>query len=106
MSEPVTLDPQWAGRRRIIYATLIFSWASIFYASAKDAPTAAAVVPPMALIITGVVSAYVFGGAWERIGGVPSGNVVTTTTSVTPTPPAPTTSTTTKIVPSEGAPAP
>jgi hypothetical protein len=95
----VALDPQWEGRRRVIYATLLACLLLSIYAISKDSATATAVVPPMSVLAGIVVTAYIGGAAFEASKGVPGGNVVTTTTTA----PASTTTTTT---PTPGAPAP
>lgn len=70
-------DPQWTMRRRVVIATLSSCLGLSLTAIFKDAATAQAVVPSMALLASGVVGSYVFGAAWERVKGIPSGNIVT-----------------------------
>jgi hypothetical protein len=69
-------DPQWAMRRRTIIAALISCLGLSIFAIARGAETAAAVVPSMAMLAGAIIGSYVFGAAWERIGGVPPGNTI------------------------------
>lgn len=69
-------DPQWAMRRRTIIASLVSCLGLSIYAISKGPETAAAVVPSVSMLAGAIIGSYVFGAAWERVGGVPGGNAV------------------------------
>lgn len=69
-------DPQWAMRRRVVIASLGFCAGLSIYAVSHSPEMANAVVPHMSLLAGAIIGSYVFGAAWERVGGVPGGNMV------------------------------
>lgn len=69
-------DPQWAMRRRTIIAALVSCLGLSIFAISQGPETAAAVVPSMAMLASAIIGSYVFGAAWERVGGVPPGNTI------------------------------
>lgn len=85
----VKLDPQWAGRRRVVIGTLVACLSLSVYAIMRDNGSgflASGVVGPCAILAGAVVGSYCFSAEWGRINGVPSGNV---TIAPTPVPVAP-----------------
>lgn len=69
-------DPQWAMRRRVINTALISCLGLSVYAVAHSPEMAMAVLPHTAILSGAIIGSYVFGAAWERVGGVPGGNSV------------------------------
>jgi hypothetical protein len=90
MTTTITLDPQWEGRRRLIWSSWAAAFAVIIYGISQGPSTAQAVVGPAFIFAGIVVTAYIGGASYEAGKGVPGGNVVTTTST-----PASTTTTTT-----------
>jgi hypothetical protein len=69
-------DPQWAMRRRWLIVMGALCWLTILYVlfSGLDTKPAEAAVTLAFIVIGAMTGSYVFGAAWERVGGVPSGN--------------------------------
>lgn len=70
----VVMDPAWSGRRRVVRLTLLSCLGLAIYSMTLGASMAAIVFPPLALLAGSVIGSYVFGAAWERTNGIPSGN--------------------------------
>lgn len=73
MDDKLTLDPAWYGRRQIVRISLGFCAGVLLLSMFMGAAMAAIVFPPITMGGFGIIGSYVFGAAWERVRGVPSG---------------------------------
>lgn len=70
----VVMDPSWAGRRRVVRCSLSACLGLALYSMYLGVPMAAVVITPVTLLAGSIIGSYVFGAAWERTSGIPSGN--------------------------------